>query len=1053
MRFFRHRRQAGPEIQDQLLQAVVSLYVYMAHTAKLRGEEINYIDLILRSMFGNHIPLYRIEQARQGVTSLREAANFLNMHLDATDRLKIILNLISLAYHDRSKIHVLGSLEIVELTDLLRLDVDSLEDIYALFEERQDSIGLPGVECRSGKGLLRNSMIWGGVDADIPYLGAGEDLYFIMVESLVLFHYTGRSGKTCILQRGNLEHLLEPDKFHCIRAEDTLLLPGTGKKMRVSLPDLWTVYNLGSSPWEIPLLYHNVAHGRIVHQHHRFWLQTKNLPRPMNRELALDEYPLPEYPQTLFEIITAEAKQAESQATDAEYYLSATRSGLEISNRAQGDDLLHFSMEAGSLKVEKTGDRNVYLNRIPLSDTAPFVLNQDIISIGNANFLINRHWELIEIPIQINELDVQDISHNFAEGNVALADISFRLSKSSMMAIMGPSGSGKTTLLQVLLGDIKAHNCKIRIDDQDYHANFSFYQKYIGYVPQDDLLFPNLTVYENLHYRIRLALPQLKNHAEIETRISNLLHSVGLFDQRHMIVGDVMNKKLSGGQRRRLNIALELILNPVIIILDEPTSGLSSKDSESIAEFLADLKEQNKIIICTIHQPSPTVFKYFDQVLLLDKGGREVFFGSTHEVFSYFEAELQQSGTHQPALSLKRDLQMPDYFYDLIETSDLAGQRRFPPEYWERKFREHSFRKALDIGHDHARKAETSAPALSHLVKHHHSLHNLRMLIYRNFINKSRSKINLVMTLLVSPLLALLTAFVLRGVPPGKAYCYLDNENSLLFGFISVIVFIFIGLANSIDDLLGEKRSIQREVKLSVSAYCQLLAKDAVLLGMTIIQVLLYYTVSSLILGMHGSLYPQGLFLLLSGIMGFGTGLFFSSFIRDRSAIINVLPLVIIPQIMFSGAVINFSDMNSSLRINRRSEIPEFCQIVPSRWLFEGWVVASARLNRIEQRKQQYLKTTFDTALSYQDYKAQVDSYNQFLELHPESAYENELIRTSVKLANGQYLNEGRNIFLSHRMNLFGKECSTLWVDILASLVIIMALGIATALRLKYAFR
>jgi len=1053
MSIFRHKRQPGPEIQDQLLNAVVSLYVYMAHTAKLRGEEVNYIDLILRSMFGNNIPLYRIEQARQGILSLREAANFLNRNLELTDRLKIILNLISLAYHDRSKIHVLGSLEIVELTDLLRLDVDILEEIYDLFEERKDIISLPGVECRSGKGMLRNSMTWGGSDADIRYVGAGEDLYFIMVESLVLFHYTGRAGHTCKLQQGNREHVLEPDVFHCIRMGDLLILPGTKQELKVSLQDLWTVYNLGSSPWEVNLVQANGTAHRIIHQHHRFWLQTKNRGRQMNRELALDEFPFPDYTQTLFEIITAEAQQVDGEARDAEYYLTASKSSLEISTRVQGDELLHFYMESGSLKVEKTGDRNVYLNRIPLTGTSTFVLNQDTISIGNTNFLINKHWELIEIPIQINELDVQEISHSFADGNVALAGISFRLPKSSMMAIMGPSGSGKTTLLQVLLSDIKANNSKVRIDDQDYHANYNFYQKYIGYVPQDDLLFPNLTVYENLHYRIRLALPQLKNHTEIHTRISNLLHSVGLFDQRHMIVGDVMNKRLSGGQRRRLNIALELILNPVIIILDEPTSGLSSKDSESIAEFLADLKEQNKIIICTIHQPSPTVFKYFDRVLLLDKGGREVFFGGTNEVFGYFEAELQQSGKHQPALALKRDLQMPDYFYDLIETTDLVGQRRFPPEYWERKYREHSFRKAMDIGHDSTGRADISSSALKHLRKHRHSVHNLGMLISRNFINKSRSKINLMMTLLVSPLLALLTAFVLRGVPSGKVYCYLDNENSLLFGFISVIVFIFIGMANSIDDLLGEKRSIQREVKLSVGASCQLLAKNMVLLVMTIIQVLLYYTVSSLILGMRGFLYPQGLFLLLSGIMGFGTGLFFSSVIRDRSAIVNVLPLVIIPQIMFSGAVIKFSDMNSSLRFNRRSEIPEFCQVIPSRWLFEGWTVASARLNRIERRKNQYLKVTFDTALPYQEYMAQVESYNLFLEQHPESGYDNELIRTSVKLANGQYLNEGRNIFMSHRMNVFGKEQSTLLVDILASLLIIMVLGIATALRMHYAFR
>jgi len=695
----------------------------------------------------------------------------------------------------------------------------------------------------------------------------------------------------------------------------------------------------------------------------------------------------------------------------------------------------------------------IFINRKLLLESQPFILNQDIISIGGTNYLINRNWELIEIPIQIGEICIHEVSHTFQEGKTALSSISFRLPKGSMMAIMGPSGSGKTTLLQVLLGDIKANHSQITIDGMDFAANFAFFQKHIGYVPQDDLLFPNLTVYENLLYRIRLALPTLKNKNEIRTRIENLLHSVGLFDQRYMIVGDVMNKKLSGGQRRRLNIALELVLNPMIIILDEPTSGLSSKDSENIAEFLSDLKEQNKIILCTIHQPNATVFKAFDKVLLLDKGGVQVYFGDSKEVFAYFNEELKQSGNRLEYLSNKHNLQMPDYFYDLIETPDRAGYRRFPPDYWERKYRNHRFRLAMDTQNLSYNHKEKQNDTRNTLTARHYGWRNTLLLISRNFINKSRSKVNLLMTLLVAPLLAALIAFVLRGVPDGQPYSFFKNQNAWLFGFISIIIFIFIGLANSIDDILSEKRTIIREMKLNISASSQLISKHTVLLLMTIIQVLLYYVISAWILGMRGYFFPHGIFLLLSGITGYGLGLLFSSIIKDRSAIINILPLVIIPQIMFSGAVIQFSKMNTSLRINRSSEIPEFCHLVPSRWLFEGWVIASARKNTLELEKEHFIAEAKDTSLNYENYMTLVDSHNTFLEKHPEASYSNETLKGLVQIAHGEYLNQNRSSFLSYRIMLFGKEQATVYLDAFVSLLMIFICGIATWLRLRFSFR
>ena len=1035
---------------DILLNAVVSLYLYMARTAKLKGDELNFIDSILHSMFGNDIPLYKLEQAKLQVLSVREAASNLNRLLSTADRSKIILNLITLAYHERSKINVLGSLEIAELTDLLRLDVSSLDSIYEMMEGKTDEIDLPALVYTDNSSMLRNSMIWAASGGDHKFLGADNAAryVFIMIEDMVLLYPDLQpSAVNCRVIRKQEEYILQNRRLHRLKEDEELILAGNCGEIRLRVKSLWQVYNLGNKAQDFSCPESGV---KLSYKGHRFFLDSKN--KYMHgKELALDEMPTPKCPASVLGMIFADKNETKLIQQSRDYYLCEDRDGLYLSKSAEANVLLHFYSEAEGLRVEKISGSSIFVNRLPLTTAISFQQNQDIISIREANYLVNRHWELIEIPIQIGELAVQDISHQFAGGNTALNNVSFKLPCGSMMAIMGPSGSGKTTLLQVLLGDIKASHSKILVDNLDFEQNYPFFQKYIGYVPQDDLLFANLTVYENLYYRIKLALPNLKNNTEIKTRIENLLHSVGLYEQRNMIVGDVMNKKLSGGQRRRLNIALELVLNPVIIILDEPTSGLSSKDSENIAEFLCDLKEQNKIVLCTIHQPNATVFNAFDKVLLLDKGGHQVYFGESKDVFGYFDNELADSGTRKHQLCTKRDLLMPDYFYDLIESVDYNGARLFPPEYWEQKYRKHSFRKALEgssLSENNKHSSKTQARKNRPPV-----LRNLRLLTGRTLLNKSRSKTNLAMTLLAAPILALITAFVLRGVPEEQSYSFSNNANTLLFGFISVIIFIFIGLANSIDDILGEKRSILREMKLKVSALCQLLSKHFVLLLMTCLQALFFYFISAAVLGMRGFMLPQVIFLLLSGVIGYSLGLLFSAFIKDRSAIVNILPLVIIPQIMFSGAVIRFADMNKLLKLNPHREIPEFCQLIPSRWLYEGWVTASARMNFMERENRKFVAKAKDTSRSYQQYMADVNAHNEFIIKHPESRYTNLQIRDSVKYAHGDYLLQNRNIFLSHKMSLKTREYYTMYVDIVVALAMILALGLISYLRLKLGFR
>jgi ABC-type multidrug transport system ATPase subunit len=990
----KHSVKHSEEDIAELLSCVVSLYLYMARSARHRGREIAFIDHLLRNMFGSEIPLYQIEEARLSVLRVREAANLLNEMLSPADRIKIILNLVSLAYHERSKIHVLGSVEVVELADLLRLDVNLLDHIYDLFEGKSQSIVLPMELSSSQTGMLRNSMVWNSMP---KALKANVNLHFLMIDNLLLVR---NEASTPLGIRAPIQtRKLAGEEFHLISDDEHLV----GPDWELNYSDIWQIY------------------------------------RELKSLNSLDDY-------------LAQKRQSRHKAAIRdEYFIDARGNGVFVGLQKSSKSMLRVFRQESLWQIQILQECDCRINKQPLESAREFCQNSDVLNISGRNFILNRHWELIEIPLQIEELRVCDLRHRFKEGNTALKGISFTLTQGSLTAIMGPSGSGKTTLLQVLLGELKAEHAVIQIDGMDFAKHFSFFQPFIGYVPQDDLLFANLSVYENLWYKLKLCLPELKDPAEIRSRIDNLLKSVDLFDQRNMIVGDVMNKKLSGGQRRRLNIALELVMGPAILILDEPTSGLSSKDSESIVDLLAELRDQGKIIISTIHQPNACIYARFDNILLMDKGGVQIYFGAGGSAFDYFSEE--QNMLADSALKQKRQLMMPEYFFDLIEYRGQGNARKFSPEYWDSKYRDYSFMKAMEPVSAPKEATKRDMQERRGLLL---SVRNLGLLIKRNFLNKRRSKLNLIMTLLVSPLLAFLTAFVLRSVGEGMDYNYYENQNAMLFDFIAIIIFIFIGLANSIDDILSEKRIIKREMKMRVGAFCQLSSKHLVLFLMTGVQAALFYLFAMLILNMRGFFWPKFSFYLLAGMCGYSLGLLFSSLIRDRAAVINILPLVIIPQIMFSGAVIEFSRMNPGLRIDRAREIPEFCQLIPSRWLYEGIVIGSARHNsrllHQNAHHRRYQKIKQSGQLSAALHMQMADDLNKYLDAHPPEHFSNKYSTLLVNTAQGRYSSTGRNTFMSYKSRFGNSEFETIWLDLIASLLIIALAALITLIRMRYYF-
>nr|XP_025634735.1 ABC transporter G family member 22 isoform X2 [Arachis hypogaea] len=217
-----------------------------------------------------------------------------------------------------------------------------------------------------------------------------------------------------------------------------------------------------------------------------------------------------------------------------------------------------------------------------------------------------------------------------------LNGISGCVNPGEVLALMGPSGSGKTTLLN-LLGARICHSTisgSITYNDQSYSK---FLKSRIGFVTQDDVLFPHLTVKETLTYAARLRLPKTYTKEQKEKRALDVIYELGLERCQDTMIGGSFVRGVSGGERKRVCIGNEIIINPSLLFLDEPTSGLDSTTALRIVQMLQDIAEAGKTVVTTIHQPSSRLFHKFDKLILLGKGSL-LYFGKASEAMNYFQS-------------------------------------------------------------------------------------------------------------------------------------------------------------------------------------------------------------------------------------------------------------------------------------------------------------------------------------------------------------------------------------------------------------------------------
>jgi ABC transport system ATP-binding/permease protein len=583
-----------------------------------------------------------------------------------------------------------------------------------------------------------------------------------------------------------------------------------------------------------------------------------------------------------------------------------------------------------------------------IPDRATLIINKHIFKFNFAAAICTVE------PFRFKDFIVRNLTYVFQDNNVGLDDISFEIDYGDLVAIMGPSGCGKSTLLNILNGFNKPKAGVVEINAYNLHKDYAALKDFLGYVPQDDLLFENLTVYENLYYNAKLRFPGMPE-ADVKKLVEQVLEDIDMVEKRNIRAGSPTQRTLSGGQRKRLNIGLELLAGADIYFLDEPTSGLSSKDSEKIIELLQRLTLKGKIIFVVIHQPSPKIYKIFDKLLLLDKGGKTAYFGESLEGLKYFRSHAQQVGGDVAldvleAVVVENTVE-PDLLLETLEEPlrDIDGvplpQRKYSPNYWKEQFA--AFRLfARRLAVEDSERVPLPPPRQ---LTPKQKWQQFTTLMARNFKNKVRDKSNLLITFLEAPVLALAVSFILRLIPASGEYSLFQNENLKIYIFLAVIISMFLAITNSVDEIIKDAAILLREKMLNIGNLSYYLSKFITLMLFAVVQNALFIAVSFPILQMQELYLHYLLFLTIVSVNGITIGLAVSSLPNLSSkAAFNIVPLVLIPQIIFGGALIGYEQM-THLKI-AKNEIPEIAQLIPSRWSYEGLMTLQHSFNSFEPR-------------------------------------------------------------------------------------------------------
>ncbi|MCS7084528.1 MAG: ATP-binding cassette domain-containing protein [Bacteroidia bacterium] len=614
--------------------------------------------------------------------------------------------------------------------------------------------------------------------------------------------------------------------------------------------------------------------------------------------------------------------------------------------------------------IRYIGGGDIYLNGQIMNPEAVYTLSPgSVIKSGKTRPLF--YSDLVRLskneehadPIILEALGVE---YKFPSGVYGLHELDLRETSGRMVAIMGPSGAGKTTLSKILIGTLRPTKGFVTINNVDVHRYKDEVRGLMGYVSQDDTLIEELTVYENLYFAAKLCFGHLSDY-QIKRRVLKTLSELGLSDIKRLKVGSPLNPAISGGQRKRLNIALELIREPAILMVDEPTSGLSSRDSESVMDLLKMLAGRGKLVLVVIHQPSSDIFKMFDRFLLLDKGGYPVYYGDPLEGIRYFRRAFNHVNPESVECSECGTVN-PDQMFSILEEKvidefgRITQKRRMQPYEWFYAFRNSRIPEPRP-----EKEYDLPKPGL-------HIPGKLRQWLtyaHRDLKIKLSNKPYLILSMSVGWVLAWLLAFILKSngsLDESKPYTLYDNDNLPAFFFVSVIVALFLGLIFSAIEIVRDRLIRRRESYIGLSRHAYLAAKISVLFAISAVQMAGYVLTSDYVLEMRELGWSRWTALFSMACFGNLLGLNVSATFDKPVNIYILVPILIIPQMVLCGAIVPFDKMNPV--VGGKDPVPWVGEITATRWAYEA--IAVRQFTRNSYQKNFY---PFDKELAEADYR------------------------------------------------------------------------------------
>lgn len=680
------------------------------------------------------------------------------------------------------------------------------------------------------------------------------------------------------------------------------------------------------------------------------------------------------------------------------------------SNHFKGELWLLQAASSNLYFLRYQGDNELYLNGQLLQPDKVFVFTAGS-SIRNHTIKPLYYSDIVTLFLEEEReskihFDVKDISFRFKSGTMGLQTMSFTKESGRLVGIMGASGAGKSTLLNVLNGTENPTTGSITINGRNIYNQKERIDGLIGHVSQDDLLIEELTVFQNLYYNAKLCFSNYKQEKIIST-VDQMLQSLGLYEIKDIQVGTPLNKMISGGQRKRLNIALELIREPAVLFLDEPTSGLSSRDSENIMDLLKELTLKGKLVFVVIHQPSSEIFKMFDELLILDTGGYLIYDGDPIDSIVYFKSKIDYANYNESECHECGNVN-PEQIFNIVESNILdeygkfTHRRKISPVEWYKFFNEHRKKK------ESKKKKSTSFDLPKISFKIPNNFRQLIVFVKRDLLAKLANTQYLIINFLEAPLLAFILSFIIKYYNESETneigYTLLGNSNLPVYIFMSVIAAIFMGLTISAEEIIKDRKILKREAFLNLSWSSYLVSKITVLFILSAIQAAAFVIVGNSIMEIKGLYVHYWIILFSCWVSANIMGLVISDSFKTVVTIYILIPFLVIPQIIISGVIVKYEKLNPT--ISSPNKIPFYGEIMTARWGYEALAVHQFTENDYMDQFYQYNKMMSISEFKKNYWVKNLENKINFIEKYHMDSSKQEKAEKYLELINNEFNNE-----------------------------------------------